>query len=348
MNRLITTIAAAAMTIAATAANKPTEGLTYFLPKTAVRMQVLVEKTTTTPGQLANYAKIYFQKDAPTQPSADYRIVGYKFSTEGRADESKQFAVSVDKKHTVLSVDTDVNGCLLAINTKGDKAAAPTTFTPAPQPTPLNPYDYMSQDILSAGNLPKMAQLVAQEIYDIRDSRNQLSRGEADFMPKDGEQLRLMYAQLNTQEAALMQLFLGTTKVDTTEHVVTFVPEPSAKRTVVFRFSKKFGFATADDLSGEPYYMNIDNENSIMAAPAVAEEAKKEKDEFQLGVSLPGKIRLTLTADGTNKVYFETYAAQFGKVEMLSGALFGKKFTSKIKLDAATGAVTKLDTEPLE
>ena len=44
-------------------------------------------------------------------------------------------------------------------------------------------------------------------------------------MPKDGEQLKIMLAQLNTQERALTQAFEGTTVKDTTEQVVTIIPE---------------------------------------------------------------------------------------------------------------------------
>lgn len=125
-----------------------------------------------------------------------------------------------------------------APSTQRPAAKEEEPFRPAPKAKPLNPRDYMSQDILAAANQPKMAQLVAQEIYDVRDSRNLLSRGRADFMPKDGEQLRLMYEQLNRQERALMQLFQGTTTVDTTEYVVTLVPEKKAQRVMAFRFRR--------------------------------------------------------------------------------------------------------------
>ena len=64
----------------------------------------------------------------------------------------------------------------------------------------------MNEDILSAGSSAKMAELCALEIYDIRDSKSLLNKGQADFMPKDGEQLRIMLANLETQENALMQL----------------------------------------------------------------------------------------------------------------------------------------------
>ena len=43
--------------MSANAGEKKTEGFEYFLPKTAVRMSVLVEKTTTKPGKLAEFSE---------------------------------------------------------------------------------------------------------------------------------------------------------------------------------------------------------------------------------------------------------------------------------------------------
>ena len=351
MKKLLSSIflSALAATSAMAGGEKQVDGLDYYLPKTAVRMQVLVEKTAMKPGQLADYSELYFKKPTATTPQTTYRIVGISFTSEGQPDADKKFTVAVDKKHSIFTIDCAPNGVLRAINTKGKTVVRPVPFRAAPKAAPLNSRDYMSQDILAAANLPKMAQLVAQEVYDIRDSRNQLSRGEADNMPKDGEQLRLMYRQLDTQERALMQLFTGTVSTDTTETVLTFVPQPTDQRQVLFRFSKRFGLTTADDFSGEPFYLNIENEGIIADVPADASKADKEKDDFRLGVNLPGKIRLTIAkADGTPVASYETDAAQFGRVVMLNGALFGKKFTSDIVLDPTTGAVVELKTQPLD
>lgn len=52
--------------------------------------------------------------------------------------------------------------------------------------------------------------------------------------------------------------------------------------------------------------------------------------------------------DGKALAQFGTQAAQFGRVETISGALFGKKMTSHIVLDAVTGNIISLTTEPLE
>lgn len=348
IKKSISALLLALLSLTAYAADKEGEGLTYYLPKTAVNVSLLVEKTTYTPGQMAAYAELYFKTPAKTTADTDYRIVGISFSTEGVPDSTKRYTILLDKKHSIFDIDCESNGVLKAINTKGVTKAAPAKFVAARKPAPLNPNDYMNQDILSAGNLPKMAQMVAQEIYDIRDSRNQLSRGEADFMPNDGEQLRMMLAQLRTQETALMQMFTGVTVKDTTECVFQFVPDPKVQKRTLFRFSKKFGCVADDDLSGDPYYVYVDDEHVYPDLPDEAEAAKKQKDDLVLGVNLPGKIRVRLSAGSQTQASFETYAAQYGQVEPLSGALFGKKMTARLVLDTVTGAVVTLKTEPIE
>ena len=69
---------------------------------------------------------------------------------------------------------------------------------------------------------------------------------------------------------------------------------------------------------------------------------------MELAICLPGKISVTLSNANKKIGHYDMWAAQFGQVEMLNGSLFGKKLTSKIVLDSATGAVTELTTEPLD
>ena len=83
----------------------------------------------------------------------------------------------------------------------------------------------MNEETLAAGSTAKMAELIAQDIYEIRESRNLLVRGQADNMPKDGEQLRLMLNQLDKQDQAMTSLFIGITEKDTTEHTITVIPD---------------------------------------------------------------------------------------------------------------------------
>lgn len=320
----------------------------YYLPKTAVRMALLIEKTSYEPGQLANYSELYMKTSARPNPETSYRIVGVSFSTYAVPDSAKRFGLTIDRKHSVISLECDENGVLQAINAKPQTLVKPQPFRSAPKAEPLSPTDYMSQDILSAENKAKMARLVAQEIYDIRDSRNQLVRGEADFMPKDGEQLKIMLSQLSNQEAALLQVFQGEETRDTTEAVVTFVPEAQTAPRLLFRFSRHFGLTTADDLSGEPYFLQVEDLHVLPEPPLTPDDVKKIKDESPIHINLPGKMRVSILNRNKPIATQELVAAQFGRVEPLNGALFGKKFTSRLVLNPTTGGVVSLQTEPLE
>lgn len=327
----------------------PIEGTSYYLPKTALRFSILIEKTTFTPGEYARYAERYMKLPVREEAETSYRVVGINMSTYAMPDSNKHFTAIIDHKHTLISLERDENGILKAINAKGYSVPEPAKFTPAPKAQPLNPHDFMTEDILSAASSAKMAELIAREIYDIRDSRNQLSRGEADFMPKDGEQLRLMLGNLSTQEQALLQVFAGTTEVDTTEHFVDIIPNGEVDGEILFRVSKHLGLVSKDDVSGTPYYIYVRDMQVIPTLKYDIEEAaKRSKEDIGINVNLPGKIQITLSSMKKNVAAFETLAAQYGRVENLSANLFNKKYMTRLTLDPVTGNVDQLITEPLE
>ena len=263
--------------------------------------------------------------NTPMEKSTEYRVVGINITDFGTPDSTKHYVAAMDKKHSISDVRLADNGVLLAINATPPAPKQPKNFVPARAKRPLNPKDFMSQDILSAGSSAKMAELIAKEIYDIRDSRNQLSRGEADFMPKDGTQLKLMLANLNRQETALRQLFEGEVTKDTTWVTVDCMPTKEGS-SILFRFSKYLGLVDIDDLAPAP-------------APA---GQKEDKGDIGLRVSKPSRIRLTLQHDNDIVATYEMNAAQFGTVESLSGDLFGKKQSASLLLDPMTGSVKEI------
>lgn len=327
------------------------EGTPYYLPKTEMHIQLLIEKSTYTPGEYALYSERFLKKTAQDSPSVEYRVVGYSMYTTAIPDSTKEFFVPIDKKHTILNVERASNGVLTAINTKGRTVTVPAEFVPAPKAAPINPHDFMSEDILAAGSTAKMAELTAREIYDIRSSRNELSRGEADYMPKDGAQLNIMLANLDRQESILLQTFQGVTVKDTIQQEIRFVPakgEETNMKSLLFRFSKKLGLVDNDDLGGSPYYINIEDLQIIPELKAEVNNDTKKKDDPGITVNLPGKVKATILAGNKAVKGFEFYAAQFGRLETLSTNLFGKKMLTKLQLNPITGNVESIATEPLE
>ncbi|MBO4315454.1 MAG: DUF4831 family protein [Prevotella sp.] len=321
-------------------AQAPSEGKSYYLPKTEIQFKFLVEKSTYEPGQLCMYADRYMKKsDVAQKSSVTYRILDTKMASIGVPDTAKHFTLSMDKKYSIGEVHLSDNGVLLAINDQPKAIPQEKPFLSAPKQPRLNPQDYMNEDILTAGSTAKMAELTAQEIYDIRESRNMLQRGQADFMPKDGEQMRIMMQGLDTQERALRQAFEGVTDKDTTEVVISYIPTKAVEREMLFRFSSKLGFVDIDDLGGAPYYISIEEEQKPAADP---EGNKKDRDDIGLHVNMPAKIKVTLYQQEKAINSYTLYMGQFGQTESLSGALFGRKQTTKLILNPITGALESI------
>lgn len=324
------------------------EGTPYYLPLTQLRFSVLYEKTSYTPGEFAIYADKYLKmRNVAMKPMVSYRIVGFEIKSVAERDTSKYYVLPTDNKHNIQTVDLDENGVLLAVNAEPKVIAKPEKFVPSPRKPALNPRDYMNEDILSAGSSAKMAELCASEIYDIRDSKSLLTKGQADFMPKDGEQLRIMLNNLETQEEALLQLFSGVTTKDTLEKVITFVPERAVDRQLLFRFSKWMGLTDIDDLGGSPYYISVEDLKITPSIQDYAVSQKPAKDNGGIYVNLPGKIKVTLHRGSEQWAAYELYAAQFGRVEMLNDDLFGKKIYTSVVLNPVTGNMDSMKSEPV-
>ncbi len=325
------------------------EGSSYYLPKTALRFALLVEKTTYKPGDFAMYASRYLKRnDVSLEPSETYRIVGLKLTTAAVPDTAKFYTAKADAKHSIRSLEKDENGVLVAVNAEPRKMEKPKAFVPAKKSVPLNPRDYMTEEILSAGSTSKMAELCVQEIYDIRENKGLLNKGQADFMPKDGEQLRIMLRNLDNQENALMQMFTGTTVKDTSEVIVPFVPTREVNRQLLFRFSKYLGMTDNDDLGGAPYYIKVEDLHTMPSIDPTLVDPKKDKDNVGIYVNLPAKIRATVFTDSKTLGSYEMYVAQMGRTESISGEMFGKKYTTSLVLNPINGSIEKVKTDVIK
>ncbi len=319
------------------------EGTFYYLPKTALRISVMVEKTQYTPGSMCMYADKYLRmRNVRQSAEVSHKVIGIKVTPFAVADTAKCYTVKYSGKSVGTNMQLSDDGCLLAVNTETTVPTMPAIFKPSAKPQQPSPESYLSEDILSAGSTAKMAQLIAQDIYEIRDSKNQLTRGQADFMPKDGEQLRLMLAQLTAQENAMTSMFTGTVECDTTEHIINICPMEEVNKMILFRLSKQLGMVDGDDLSGTPYYIYIRNLHTI-SLPEPDGKKKKAKEEG-IYVNVPEKIKVTISDTTRELLSTEIFAAQFGYTELVSGDLF-KRNTTKLQLFPTTGSIQKLEAE---
>ena len=314
------------------------DGVVYYLPKTAVRIHLLIEKQTYTPGQFARYAEHYLRlKGIQQQEQISQRIVSIELSSFGVRDTSKCYSVRLKGKAETAEIRLSEQGTLLAVN--DEPLALPQPIQPVLNVNPIPPITpLLSSETLSAGSTAKMAELTAQQIQELQERRQLLATGEADEMPQDEQQLRLMLQQIDQKTSQLMAQFTGTVRRDTTQHVLTLCPEREMKHEVLFRISRRLGLVDSDDLSGVPYYIDLKNLNP---AEHPALENKKPTGFF---VNVPGMAQLTVSQEDQPLAQFDVPLAQFGFTELRDGDLF-RRYVTHLQLHPATGAVVRQQVE---
>ncbi|MBQ8520226.1 MAG: DUF4831 family protein [Bacteroides sp.] len=319
-----------------------TEGIVYYLPQTELQIKVTAVRTAYTPGEFCQYADRYLRlQGISSQPSEQWTIKNVEVIPFGVPNPERAYSVKLKDKSVSSQVELTKDGIIKAINTTSPEEKPAAKLTPQKKER-VNPRSFMTEEILLAGSSIKMAELVAKEIYNIRESKNRLTLGKADYMPKDGEALQIMLDNLNTQEQALTEMFAGYS--ENTDHEFTFVvhPQTDLKDSIVCRFSNKLGILKPDNLAGEPICISLTQKNPTDAS---TEDSGKKKQPNGIIYNIPGKAQVTVK--NGRQTYFdeEVSFAQFGETEVLVNSLFNKKVNTRVIFDPVTGGILKIDKD---
>lgn len=319
--------------------------IVYTLPQTRLAVTIEACMTLKKPGEFYKYAKKYLDIDNPiTKESRSATLKSATVSTFGVPDPDERYAVqfkSGSAPYMLLSADN----IPLAINTE-------KTFTPkrpelpeaqAATPTPLETAaarQVVSEEMMQSQSTAKRAELAAQALFAIRQTRSDLITGQADQTPPDGKSLQLMLDNLEAQEQALMAMFVGTTSTWTDVATFNVDVEGDIDRMVLARISAIDGIVDAGDLSGAPVYLDLKvTQRGSMPVNEKGQELPFPKNG--LAYRIPGTANIKVTFDG--KIYFEDdeEMAQFGIVYGLAPNSFtDKKAPIFVIFDPATGAIT--------
>lgn len=319
-------------------------GVTYVLPKTEIQLTVQATQHTYTPGEFSKYAERYLRLNN-VSPDTETHWTLDKIQTEvvGVPDKENVYFVKMKDKSVAPLIELSKDGIVYSINMpagSGQKRTIqPVQANVTNKASNINPRDFMTEEILMANSTAKMAELVAKEIYSIRESKNALLRGESDNMPKDGAQLKLMLDNLTLQERSMTEMFAGKVTEEVKTYTIRIVPK-EMKHEVAFRFSKKLGVVANDDLAGEPVYITI---NDLKSINIPAEDTKKQVDGVAYNV--PGRARVTLNYQNNELYNAEMPLTQFGVVEYLAPVLFNKNSTIKVLFNPNTGGLVKVERE---
>lgn len=337
-----------AQRLSATKAND--YGLVYSLPKTMLKVTLEAELTVKKPGEFYRYAPKYLNVSNPiTKESHSVKLKGASISSYGIPDPEETFSIQFKAGYPVY-VTLDEAGLPLSINTEeipeAEKESIPEAVPAAPTPleTPAA-RQVISEEMLQSQSTAKRAELAAQAIFALRQTRSDLISGQADNIPPDGKSLQLMLDNLQAQEEALTAMFLGTTSVST--QVESFIVNPDALvdndkgRVTVARLSAVEGIVDREDLSGSPVYLDL----SAISQGEMPVNEKGQTLAFPkngIPYCIPGELQATVVYDGETYASRHLAASQLGITYGLAPNSFtDKKAPIYIIYDRATGGILR-------
>lgn len=318
-------------------------GVYYALPTTEIEIEVEATKVNYQPGEFCKYAERYLRLEN-VSPTAEehWELSSVKAIGVGVPNKEHSYFVKLKDKTLAPLMELTADGIIRSINMPLSKeVVSASTLTPAQ--SIVNPRDFMTEEILMAGSTAKMAELVSQEIYNIRESKNLLVRGQAENMPKDGVSLKLMLDNLAIQEEALTKMFAGVTTRESRTFKLRILPAEGLKDKMLFRFSQKLGVLDINNLAGEPVFFTLENLQTV-SVPVNDGKKKSEKVEG-VAYNVPGKASISIRKEDQELFKGEVAVTQFGNIEYLAPNLFEKKSTIKVLFDPITGGLIKVERE---
>lgn len=343
---LTAALAAPAQTSQKFTASKSSDyGIVYTLPVTDLDITIEAELTERQPGEFYNYARRHLGiTDAITAPERTVAVKSVTIVPRGVADPDNRWLAQFKSGTTPYMLLTP-DGVPLTVNSET------WTSTPAPalpaakdaEPTILETdaaRQAMTQDMIRSSSTSKRAELAAQRIFELRDTRSDLLSGQSDNPPADGRAMQLVLDNLARQEAALTAMFAGTEKKSTRVSTVTVRPDSlGLVDEVIARLSAVDGIVDAENLAGAPVTVTVD----ILSTGQLPVNEKGEAKRFPKGgvaYTIPGRAAVTVSYDGRAVGRADVELAQLGVTFGIDPALFtDKKAPSQLRYDPATGAI---------
>lgn len=320
--------------------------LVYYSPKTSVTLDFTYTVETQVRGQFAEYAESMLDiHDAVKETSTSFEIKDVKIGTATSTDYTRPHKVKTDAGFPVLLTIND-RGLLTGYNVplpekkahfnshEKDRKVQPKDATLQAPPYP--------EEVLKAATPEAQAFEVAKQIFHLRETRMYLINGEVEHAPADGKAMELVLDELNRQEQALTQLFVGEKKTRC-EHKTIRV-EPTNNGQQLF-FSDENGFTDGDNIDADTIEVRMVCKQQTRK-PAVVEEKKgKKKGEnelTQIEYNIPGSCQVSVLYKNHSLADRTVQVAQLGIDVALPKSMFTGAELPKIIFSDKTGNIVSI------
>ena len=315
-------------------------GITYSLPKTSLIVTVEEIKTTCMAGPYFRYAERYLGiKDVVMEDNVSYELGKVSLINKGIPDNENTYVVEFRSNTVAPYVYLTEDGLLCSINTEYDPSVPVTVRETGSVEPAVNVEAFFTEELLMAGSVVRQAEVAAKLIYRIRESKMDILTGEAENLPPDGEAMKLQISKLEEHEKALTSLFTGSCSKETAYYDIPFIPRDDVNDDVLFRFSRRQGVLDADDLGGDPVYINLQvTERALELTPREAE--RKERAMKGIIYNVPGKARVEIKTTQSPLYRGEVQVVQFGTRESLAPVMLeDRRNPVKVTFYPETGAI---------
>jgi len=291
-------------------------GIVYLLPKTILQIEVDTKCIQETPGMYFQYADRFLgMKEVIQNESIRYEITGFRLTTKTIPDTSQAYLISTGKKGKNITITLTPEGYMKSINGSRENEMHPqdvsneaiTKNSPKSWETPGS--SIFTKEMQQANSTAKMAELAANQLFTIRDTRFNMLTQDADKTPSDGRSYEIVLSELNRMESAYLELFKG--KVAESNQTFAYTMEPKKDSTdILLRFSLFKGILDKNNLGGNPIFIEV------KPLPVAAEKLRVDKAATPRGLyyRVPGRAVINIT-DGKDVLFTkEVTVPQFGRV----------------------------------
>lgn len=321
-------------------------GLVYSLPTTALQITVSAQKKTTVAGKYYQYALKYLGTDDVIKENSDiWTITDVKVNRYGVPSSGTQYLMQLKPGATTFIGVAD-DGMLLSVNTQPREQTHFQNINSSDAQPHRRGDEYLAfvdEDFLSSQSSAKQAEMLMSNLLEVREAILGITRGTADNMPADGQQMELVLSSLREQERALTEAFTGVSYTENVTRTYSFIPDEEGRK-VLFRLSDFAGFVASDNYAGAPVYIST----SIVREGTLPTDANGEFKKFPkdgIAYCLPGSAKISISFNGDTLWSQEMDFAQYGNVFGLAPTLFtDKKNPSYAIFDDVTGSLVEIGT----
>ncbi len=327
-------------------------GYYYSLPRTAIVVEVEVEKTRSIPGPYARYAgRLLGLNNIITRPTNSYKITDIIISSFAEPDPEHVYYVSLPGEHAANRyLNFTESGLLWGIGSEAmsihienknletkdfDKQSADITFNHFVDINLMERIDTIIEQVMEdtvmlqrqtlrrswvEKSTEHRAREVADYILELREKKFDLISGFQEISYSK-EALEYMYTEMNKLESDYLDLFTGVTTHEPLRY--RFIHRPSQNdanhRHILFSFSNIYGVLEPDDVDGRPFILSYDRSRNTEALDQRIYRQGVQHAQTPHGIHyrIPEYADLKLTLDHTIMTEARMLISQFGIVSHL-------------------------------